>query len=1229
MAVLVFPTSPTNGQLYPSNPLTGQNQYRWESSTLTWRLLGEATGVFPGCYGDDVTIPTFCVDAQGRITTVTPVVGAFIKTNNPSAYNSYVWPTSDGTANQLLKTNGAGILSWIDNYSITVQPQPAPGSPKEGDLWFDCTTGTLFIYQSCIAPAGWFNVSQSGLPVDPVNVTAAPAFLSGSGTILAPYQCSVTTTTPGSTAIVVNTVTVTGLAPFQQVPIIDMNAVTNVGRFSFSNDYADATGTLVFQIIFQDLPASPPGVSYTAAIRLGSQTAYINSLVNVVISFVTTAGSISGTPEVGQVLTYTTGVASDGTPPYSYSWVWRRDGITIGGATSSTYTLVAADYDKNISVFLTATDAVSDVATATTTSVGPVTLATFPPSVWSPTPSGAMNSGSPGTSSGVWNGPNASLIEATGCVEVSVTGTTYSTSVTVNTGQTLYQRWKQTSTCGAAASGTTITGMVASNQYGDTYSLTLNRVPVPPISNISDTNVNLGSTITKATASSIAGINTTTTFVTYDTTSTGTTIQASTDNITFITLATSGTGFPVINGQTLYIRQTVGNSLSTGYTAVIRVGDGTNAIGTYDEFVYTATTVATPVFPNLPAPLQTGPTQIPQTASGTWADGPTTLTSTNCLLVSLDNVTFSQGPLSIVNGNTLYMKWDATGVACGAAANGTVITGDLTNGVNVESYSFTIDRVPAAIADISDTNVNLGTTVTKAIASPIAGLNVPAYVTYDSSSTGSTIQASTDNVTFTTLTTLGTGFTVTNGQTLYIRQVVGTGLTVGYTAVIRVGDGTNVAGTYDEFVYTATTASTAAFPNLPAPLQTGPVKTPETVSGTWADGSTSLTSTDCLLISTDNVTFNQGPLPIVNGNTLYMKWNPTGATCGDAADGTTITGDFTNGININSYSLTLDRTPNTFTLTSLTGQTLNTEVSSNTVTLSGTNAPTYLTYTAGSPDSLTTPKVSINSAADTALPTSGTTVSAPPGATLTFKGTTGSTLSTAYTVDFNAGALTRNWSVTTKTTPEPGAPYQGGFFAGQMNIGGTIYNLVVAPRTSGSLQGELGSATWATVATDDTVANNTFYGSTATTTYANAQHPFFNWAVNGANGPNAGTFDATNTVGTGIGGYNDWYIPSVYELMILYYYFKPSSAPNNAGTGVNPFAVAPCISPFTASDPALTTIPGFAPPGANDFAGSNYASATQSGSTNFRSITFSLGEDVALSKTGVNVPARAIRRVLA
>jgi hypothetical protein len=73
VALLNFPTAPANNELYPSNPVVGQSQYRWEAASQTWRLLGAATSVIPGCYGDGLTVPTFCVDAQGRITSAVNV----------------------------------------------------------------------------------------------------------------------------------------------------------------------------------------------------------------------------------------------------------------------------------------------------------------------------------------------------------------------------------------------------------------------------------------------------------------------------------------------------------------------------------------------------------------------------------------------------------------------------------------------------------------------------------------------------------------------------------------------------------------------------------------------------------------------------------------------------------------------------------------------------------------------------------------------------------------------------------------------------------------------------------------------------------------------------------------------------------------------------------------------------------------------------------------------------
>lgn len=73
MALLSFPPSPNNGDVYPVTPAPGQNQYQWESATFTWRLIGPATTVTPGTYGNSTCVGQFSVDAQGRITAASNV----------------------------------------------------------------------------------------------------------------------------------------------------------------------------------------------------------------------------------------------------------------------------------------------------------------------------------------------------------------------------------------------------------------------------------------------------------------------------------------------------------------------------------------------------------------------------------------------------------------------------------------------------------------------------------------------------------------------------------------------------------------------------------------------------------------------------------------------------------------------------------------------------------------------------------------------------------------------------------------------------------------------------------------------------------------------------------------------------------------------------------------------------------------------------------------------------
>ncbi len=83
------------------------------------------------------------------------------------------------------------------------------------------------------------------------------------------------------------------------------------------------------------------------------------------------------TPEVGQVLTATTGTwtPSDGT----YTYQWLASGVAIAGATTNSYTVVAGDVGKTLAVRVTASKAgftsVSATSAATTAVPAPPTMA--------------------------------------------------------------------------------------------------------------------------------------------------------------------------------------------------------------------------------------------------------------------------------------------------------------------------------------------------------------------------------------------------------------------------------------------------------------------------------------------------------------------------------------------------------------------------------------------------------------------------------------------------------------------------------------------------------------------------------------------------------------------------------------------------------------------------------------------------------------------------------------
>lgn len=75
---LLFPDTPTLGELFPANPGTsGVTQYRWDGAK--WNAVLSAVS---------------------------------LGSPNQGAFNDYTWPATDGVADQQLTTDGAGNLVW-------------------------------------------------------------------------------------------------------------------------------------------------------------------------------------------------------------------------------------------------------------------------------------------------------------------------------------------------------------------------------------------------------------------------------------------------------------------------------------------------------------------------------------------------------------------------------------------------------------------------------------------------------------------------------------------------------------------------------------------------------------------------------------------------------------------------------------------------------------------------------------------------------------------------------------------------------------------------------------------------------------------------------------------------------------------------------------------------------------------------------------------------------------
>lgn len=146
----------------------------------------------------------------------------------------------------------------------------------------------------------------------------------------------------------------------------------------------------------------------------------------------TVAPVVSGTATVGQTLTTTNGTWT-GAPAPTFTYQWKRTGSNIGGATSSTYVLVAADYANTIRCVVTATNSVAPSGVSANSNSTASVAGLAPVNTVAPVVSGSVTVGQTlSTTNGTWTGtPTPTFTYQWQRVTTNISGATSSTYVTV------------------------------------------------------------------------------------------------------------------------------------------------------------------------------------------------------------------------------------------------------------------------------------------------------------------------------------------------------------------------------------------------------------------------------------------------------------------------------------------------------------------------------------------------------------------------------------------------------------------------------------------------------------------------------------------------------------------------------------------------------------------------------------------------------------------------------
>ena len=183
----------------------------------------------------------------------------------------------------------------------------------------------------------------------------------------------------------------------------------------------------------------------------------------------------------------------------------------------------------------------------------------------------------------------------------------------------------------------------------------------------------------------------------------------------------------------------------------------------------------------------------------------------------------------------------------------------------------------------------------------------------------------------------------------------------------------------------------------------------------------------------------------------------------------------------------------------------------------------------------------------------------------------------------------------------------GGLPVAEINVNGSHYMLILAPNGDGDCE--------------DVAWNESLKQVNGALSYCDG-------AANTAAMLAAGSELAKWARGLRLGGFDDWYLPSLDELELCYRYLKPTTNDNYCygRAGINVSALPPRY-PYTPDDPQQTVNKPYRKGGAEAFAAAWYWSSTQSAATpDYAWLQYFYGGNQHLYPKSSHYRARAVRR---